>query len=77
MEYRINVARLEVNGGRMRYVYLFCTKITGIFEAKRVYNEIKSKFTEPEYEVSLEVWEHSGREVNAEEYFNKEGWKND
>ena len=69
MEYRINVAKLEEYGGKMRYIYVFCTKQVGIYSAKRAYKEIKAKFPEPEYKVSFEVWEYSGKEVNADEYF--------
>jgi hypothetical protein len=71
MEYRINVAKLEEYQGKMRYVYVFCTKQLGMYSAKRAYDEIKAKFPEPEYQVSFEVWEYSGKEVNADEYFAK------
>ena len=71
MEYRINVAKLEQHQGQMKYVYVFCTKQPGMYSAKRAYDEIKAKFPEPEYQVTLEVWEYSGREVNAAEYFAK------
>ena len=71
MEYRINVAKLENRQGRMKYVYVFCTKQLGIHSAKWAYNEIKAKFPEPEYQVTLEVWEYSGHEVDAAEYFAK------
>ena len=71
MEYRINVAKLEQHQGQMKYVYVFCTKQLGMYSAKRAYDEIKAKFPEPEYQVTLEVWEYSGREVNATEYFAK------
>lgn len=71
MEYRINVAKLEQHQGRMKYVYVFCTKQLGMYSAKRAYDEIKAKFSEPEYQVTLEVWEYSGHEVNATEYFAK------
>lgn len=71
MEYRINVAKLEKRQGQMKYVYVFCTKQLGMYSAKRAYDEIKAKFPEPEYQVTLEVWEYSGREVNAAEYFAK------
>lgn len=71
MEYRINVAKLEKHQGQMKYVYVFCTKQLGMYSAKRAYDEIKAKFPEPEYQVTLEVWEYSGREVNAAEYFAK------
>ena len=42
-----------------------------MYSAKRAYDEIKAKFPEPEYQVTLEVWEYSGHEVNAAEYFAK------
>ena len=71
MEYRINVAKLEQHQGQMKYVYVFCTKQLGMYNAKRAYDEIKAKFPEPEYQVTLEVWEYSGHEVNAAEYFAK------
>lgn len=71
MEYRINVAKLEKYQGKMRYVYVFCTKQLGMYSAKRAYDEIKAKFPEPEYQVTLEVWEYSGKEINADEYFAK------
>lgn len=71
MEYRINVAKLEQHQGQMKYVYVFCTKQLGMYSAKRAYDEIKAKFPEPEYQVTLEVWEYGGHEVNAAEYFAK------
>lgn len=71
MEYRINVAKLEEHQGQMKYVYVFCTKQLGMYSAKRAYDEIKAKFPEPEYQVTLEVWEYTGREINADEYFAK------
>ena len=71
MEYRINVAKLEQHQGQTKYVYVFCTKQLGMYSAKRAYDEIKAKFPEPEYQVTLEVWEYSGREVNAAKYFAK------
>lgn len=71
MEYRINVAKLEEYKGKMRYIYVFCTKQLGMYSAKRAYDEIKAKFPEPTYEVTLEIWEYSGKEVNADEYFAK------
>lgn len=71
MEYRINVAKLEQHQGQMKYVYVFCTKQLGMYSAKQAYDEIKAKFPEPEYQVTLEVWEYSGREVDAAEYFAK------
>lgn len=74
MEFRINVAKLEKRLGKMSYVYVFCTKQLGMYNAKRAYDEIKSKFPEPAYQVTLEVWEYSGKEVNADEYFAKNLW---
>ena len=71
MEYRINVAKLEEHQGKMRYIYVFCTKQLGMYNAKRAYDEIKAKFPEPEYQVTLELWQYSGQEVNADEYFAK------
>ena len=71
MEYRINVAKLEQHQGQMKYIYVFCTKQLGMYSAKRAYDEIKAKFPEPEYQVTLEVWEYSGHEVNADEHFAK------
>lgn len=71
MEYRINVAKLEEYQGITRYVYVFCAKLLGTYSAKHAYDEIKAKFPEPEYQVTLEIWEYSGKEVNADEYFAK------
>ena len=71
MEYRINVAKLEKDCGKMRYINLFCVEQLGIYSANRAYYEIKAKFPEPEYRVALEVWRHSGKEVNADKYFAK------
>lgn len=71
MEYRINVAKFEKYEGKMRYVYVFCTKQVGMYSAKRAYYEIKSKFPEPEYEVTLEKWEYTGQQIDPDEYFPK------
>ena len=71
MEYRINVAKLEEHQGKKRYIYVFCTKQLGMYSAKRAYDEIKAKFPEPEYQVTLEQWQYTGQEINANEYFSK------
>ena len=71
MEYRINVAKLEQYRGQMKYVYVFCTKQLGMYSAKRAYDEIVAKFPDPEYQVTLEIWEYSGKEINADEHFAK------
>ena len=34
-----------------------------------LYNEIKAKFPNPEYSVTLTVWEKCGREVDGDEFF--------
>ena len=67
MEYRINVAKLEKHCGKMLYIYVFCTEKLGIYRAERAYYEIKAKFPKPEYQVTLEVWETRGKEVDADE----------
>lgn len=71
MEYRINVAKLEEHQGKTKYIYVFCTKQLGMYSAKRAYDEIKAKFPEPEYQVTLEQWQYTGQEINADEYFAK------
>lgn len=69
MEYRINVAKFQQNCGESRYIYLFHTTMDSISSAERAYNEIKAKFPNPEYSVTLTVWVKSGQEVNGDEYF--------
>ena len=69
MEYRINVAKFQQNCGESRYIYLFHTTTDSISGAERAYNEIKAKFPNPEYSVTLTVWVKSGQEVNGDEYF--------
>lgn len=69
MEYRINVAKFQQNCGESRYIYLFHTTLDSIYTAKAAYNEIKAKFPNPEYSVTLTVWVKSGQEVNGDEYF--------
>lgn len=69
MEYRINVAKIQQNYGESRYIYLFHTTTDSISGAERAYNEIKAKFPNPEYSVTLTVWVKSGQEVNGDEYF--------
>lgn len=71
MEYRINVAKLEEHQGKMHYIYVFCAKLSSMHRAKFAYDEIKAKFPKPEYQVRFGVWEYSGKEVNADEYFAK------
>ena len=71
MEYRINVAKLEQHRDEMKYVYVFCTKQLGMYSAKRAYDEIVAKFPEPEYQVTLEIWEYSGKEIDADKHFAK------
>lgn len=71
MEHQIIVEKLDSAQGKNRYFHLFCAKLLGIHTAKRAYDEIKAKFPEPEYRVTLEVWEYSGHEVDADEYFAK------
>lgn len=69
MEYRINVAKIQQSYGESRYIYLFHTTMDSISAAERAYNEIKAKFPNPEYSVTLTVWVKSGQEVNGDEYF--------
>ena len=71
MEYRINVAKYQQNCGESRYIYLFHTTMDSISAAETAYNEIKAKFPNPEYSVTLTVWVKSGQEVNGDEYFAK------
>ena len=69
MEYRINVAKIQQSYGESRYIYLFHTTLDSISGAEKAYNEIKAKFPNPEYSVTLTVWEKSGREVDGDEFF--------
>ena len=69
MEYRINVAKFQQSYGENRYIYLFHTTLDSISSAEKAYNEIKAKFPNPEYSVTLTVWVKSGQEVNGDEYF--------
>lgn len=69
MEYRINVAKYQQNCGEGRYIYLFHTTLDSVSGAEKAYNEIKAKFPNPEYSVTLTVWVKSGQEVNGDEYF--------
>lgn len=69
MEYRINVAKFQQNCGESRYIYLFHTTMDSISAAETAYKEIKAKFPNPEYSVTLTVWVKSGQEVNGDEYF--------
>lgn len=69
MEYRINVSKYQQNCGEGRYIYLFHTTMDSISGAEKAYNEIKAKFPNPEYSVTLTVWVKSGQEVNGDEYF--------
>ena len=69
MEYRINVAKYQQNCGESRYIYLFHTTMDSISAAETAYKEIKAKFPNPEYSVTLTVWVKSGQEVNGDEYF--------
>lgn len=69
MEYRINVAKIQQSYGESRYIYLFHTTLDSISSAEKAYNEIKAKFPNPEYSVTLTVWVKSGQEVNGDEYF--------
>ena len=69
MEYRINVAKIQQSYGESRYIYLFHTTMDSISSAEKAYNEIKAKFPNPEYSVTLTVWEKCGREVDSDEFF--------
>ena len=69
MEYRINVAKYQQSYGENRYVYLFHTTLDSLSAAETAYKEIKAKFPNPEYSVTLTVWVKSGQEVNGDEYF--------
>ena len=69
MEYRINVAKIQQSYGESRYIYLFHTTMDSLSGAEKAYNEIKAKFPNPEYSVTLTVWEKSGREVDGDEFF--------
>ena len=69
MEYRINVAKIQQSYGESRYIYLFNKTMDSISGAEKAYNEIKAKFPNPEYSVTLTVWVKSGQEVDGDEYF--------
>lgn len=69
MEYRINVAKFQQNCGESRYIYLFHTTLDSLSAAETAYKEIRAKFPNPEYSVTLTVWVKSGQEVNGDEYF--------
>ena len=69
MEYRINVAKFQQSYGESRYIYLFHTTLDSLSAAETAYKEIKAKFPNPEYSVTLTVWVKSGQEVNGDEYF--------
>lgn len=69
MEYRINVAKFQQSYGENRYIYLFHTTLDSISGAEKAYKEIKAKFPNPEYSVTLTVWVKSGQEVDGDEYF--------
>lgn len=69
MEYRINVAKFQQSYGESRYIYLFHTTMDSLSGVEKAYNEIKAKFPNPEYSVTLTVWEKSGREVDGDEFF--------
>ena len=69
MEYRINVAKIQQSYGESRYIYLFHTTMDSISGAEKAYYEIKAKFPNPEYSVTLTVWVKSGQEVDGDEYF--------
>ena len=69
MEYRINVAKIQQSYGESRYIYLFHTTLDSISSAEKAYNEIKAKFPNPEYSVTLTVWVKSGQEVDGDQYF--------
>ena len=71
MEYHIIVEKLDSTQGKNRYYYLFCAKLIGLYTGKRAYDEIKANFPEPEYRVTLEVWEYGGKEVDADAFFAK------
>ena len=47
----------------------FHTTMDSLSGAEKAYNEIKAKFPNPEYSVTLTVWEKSGREVDGDEFF--------
>ena len=68
-DYRINVANIQQSYGESRYIYLFHTTMDSISSAEKAYNEIKAKFTNTEYSVTLTVWVKSGQEVDGDEYF--------
>ena len=71
MEYKIVVTKLDEWAGKTHYSHLFSATLMGLYSARSAYYEIKDKFPSPQYKISLEIWQHSGREVNASEYFNE------
>ena len=65
MYYEINVAKKNPVTGR--YEHLFATaerSITSRYQLRKVYEEISSRFTGDEYNITVEYWEKTGRTVD-------------
>lgn len=66
--YVINVARRMEGEHRLRYYHLFRTdKIPATEErrAKEVYEQFLTKFSAPEYAVTMTLWDIRGTEVSS------------
>ena len=66
--YKISVAGLKTKSDHIERFYLiFATElITSINYAKEVFVDIKHRFPEPEFQVSVTHWNCTGTEINWE-----------
>jgi hypothetical protein len=66
--YRINIAKLDggyrTGGGQQvdTYKHYFATDITSEDKAKEVFADLKKKYPEPEYNITVSYWDIGGRE---------------
>lgn len=63
MEYTINVAERKQVCGRLTYIYYFSVTIYTYHHAIIVFNDLKSKYPEPDYKITVTKWEKIGQDI--------------
>ena len=63
MEYTINISERKVMCGRLMYLHYFNVTILSHHHATVVFNDLKSKYPEPDYKITVTKWEKTGQVI--------------
>jgi hypothetical protein len=64
---RLNVSKKSLCAdGKTRYCHLFACEFDLPFYARKAFDELSSRFEEPEYMITITRWESSGTVISRE-----------